>query len=62
MALKSKLSRLLYADGLEDRLVDLHDRVHSGGYRATPSRRVTIPKPDGGTRPLGVAATEDKIV
>ena len=52
----------MYADGLEGRLADLHDRVHSGAYRATPSRRVSIPKPDGGTRPLGVAAMEDKIV
>ena len=51
-----------YAQGLEGRLADLHDRVHSGAYRATPSRRVYIPKPDGGTRPLGVAALEDKIV
>ena len=52
----------MYGDGLEGRLADLHDRVHSGAYRATPSRRVNIPKPDGGTRPLGVAAIEDKIV
>jgi RNA-directed DNA polymerase len=52
----------MYAEGLEGRLADLHDRVHSGAYRATPSRRVNIPKPDGGTRPLGVAAIEDKIV
>ena len=51
-----------YAVGLEDRLVDLHDRVQRGAYRATPSRRVRIPKADGGTRPLGVAALEDKIV
>ena len=51
-----------YAVGLEDRLVDLHDRVQRGAYRATPSRRVKIPKADGGTRPLGVAALEDKIV
>ena len=51
-----------YAQGLEGRLVDLHERVHSGAYRAMPSRRVNIPKPDGGTRPLGVAAIEDKIV
>ena len=51
-----------YAVGLEDRLVDLHDRVQRGAYRATPSRRVNIPKADGGTRPLGVAALEDKIV
>ena len=52
----------MYAEGLEGRLADLHDRVHSGAYRATPSRRVNIPKPDGGARPLGVAAIEDKIV
>ena len=26
--------------GLEDRLVDLHSRVHRGAYRAKPSRRV----------------------
>ena len=51
-----------YEDGLEGRLLDLHGRVHSGAYRALPSRRVNIPKPDGGTRPLGVAALEDKIV
>ena len=49
-------------DGLEERLLDLHGRVHSGAYRALPSRRVEIPRPDGGTRPLGIAALEDKIV
>ena len=51
-----------YEDRLEERLLDLHGRVHSGAYRALPSRRVAIPKPDGGTRPLGIAALEDKIV
>ncbi|MGD0326488.1 MAG: reverse transcriptase domain-containing protein [Terriglobia bacterium] len=51
-----------YATGLEDRLVDLHSRVHRGTYRAQPSRRVYIPKPDGRQRPLGIAALEDKIV
>ena len=51
-----------YGEELEGRLPDLHRRVHTGAYRATPSRRVNIPKPDGGTRPLGVAALEDKIV
>ena len=51
-----------YEADLERKLEDLHRRVQSGGYRATPSRRVYIPKPDGGQRPLAVAALEDKIV
>jgi RNA-directed DNA polymerase len=51
-----------YEAELERRLADLHDRVHRGAYRALPSRRVYIPKPDGRQRPLAVAALEDKIV
>ena len=37
-----------YGQDLEENLRDLHARVHRGGYRARPSRRVFIPKPDGG--------------
>ena len=51
-----------YKTGLEDRLSDLHGRVHRGAYGAPPSRRVYIQKEDGRQRPLGVAALEDKIV
>src|SRR5215468_6673684 len=51
-----------YAADLEQNLADLHARVHSGAYRALPSRRVYIPKADGKQRPLGIAALEDKIV
>ena len=51
-----------YDVGLEDRLRDLHRRIHEGTYRAQPSRRVFIPKADGRQRPLGIAALEDKIV
>jgi RNA-directed DNA polymerase len=51
-----------YEPGLENRLVDLHGRVHRGAYRALPSRREYIPKSDGRRRPLGIAALEDKIV
>jgi RNA-directed DNA polymerase len=51
-----------YETGMEDRIVDLHRRIHRGAYRAQPSRRVYIPKADGQQRPLGIAALEDKIV
>jgi group II intron reverse transcriptase/maturase len=51
-----------YEEGLQDRLIDLKDRIHRGAYRAQPSRRVYIPKGDGRERPLGIAALEDKIV
>jgi len=51
-----------YETGLEDRLKDLHGRVHRGAYRALPSKRVYIPKANGKQRPLGIAALEDKIV
>ena len=51
-----------YEAELEDRLIDLYRRVHSGAYRAQPSRRVYIPKADGRQRPLGIAALEDKIL
>jgi RNA-directed DNA polymerase len=48
--------------GLEERLADLHGRIHRGAYRARPSRRTWIKKDDGRQRPLGIAALEDKIV
>ncbi len=51
-----------YGTDLEANLVDLHARLHRGAYRAQPSRRVYIPKPDGKERPLGIAALEDKVV
>jgi RNA-directed DNA polymerase len=51
-----------YEQHLERNLENLHARVHRGAYRALPSRRVYIPKPDGRQRPIAVAALEDKIV
>jgi len=51
-----------YESDLDRRIEDLHDRVHRGAYRAQPSRRRFIPKPDGRQRPLAIAALEDKIV
>jgi len=51
-----------YGEGLDARLCDLEARIHRGSYRAQPSLRGYIPKPDGRQRPLGIAALEDKIV
>ena len=51
-----------YAEGLDQRLTELHLRVHENRYRAKPVRRVWIAKEDGKRRPLGVPALEDKIL
>jgi len=51
-----------YGEGVEERLADLHERLHRGAYRAQPSRRMYIEKDDGRQRPIGIAALEDKIV
>ena len=44
-----------YEQNLEHNIEDLQRRVQRGAYRALPSRRVYIPKPDGQQRPLAVA-------
>ena len=51
-----------YGENLEEKLKDLHDRVHRGSYRARPARRTYIPKADGSQRPLSILCLEDKIV
>ena len=51
-----------YGQDLEARLEDLSGRLRRMSYRTKPVLRVEIPKANGGTRPLGVAALEDKIV
>jgi group II intron reverse transcriptase/maturase len=51
-----------YGQEVEANIVDLHERIHRGAYRAKPSLRIHMLKPDGRTRPLGIASLEDKIV
>lgn len=51
-----------YEQNLEHNLQALCEQVHTGRYRPLPVRRVLIPKSDGGKRPLGVPALEDKVV
>ncbi|MDE3075866.1 MAG: group II intron reverse transcriptase/maturase [Chloroflexota bacterium] len=52
-----------YGEDLEEHLQDLSGRLARGAYRASPVRRVYIPKADGRQqRPIGVPVLEDKIV
>ena len=51
-----------YEHDLENRIGDLHGRIHRGAFRAKPSKRVYIEKTDGRKRPLGIPSLEDKIV
>src|SRR5262249_7026503 len=51
-----------YGENLEEKLKELHDKVHRGSYRAHPARRTYIPKADGSKRPLSILCLEDKIV
>lgn len=51
-----------YEQGLEDRLVDLHGRLHRGAFRVQPSLRGRIDKADGSQRELGMPSLEDKLV
>ena len=51
-----------YAEHLDENLRDLHERLRSGRYQAAPVERVWIEKDDGGQRPIGKPAFEDKIV
>lgn len=50
-----------YGERLDERLLDLQDRIQRGSYHPQPVRRVLIPKGDGKTRPLGLVALEDKV-
>lgn len=51
-----------YGEGLEEKIRELHGRIHRGAYRPKPTRRTYIRKADGSQRPLGIATIEDKIV
>jgi len=50
------------ASGLERWLAGLREELVSKTYRPDPVRRVMIPKPDGGERPLGIPTIRDRVV
>lgn len=57
-----KMTWAKYSENYEERITDLHHRLHRGSYRAQPCKRAYIAKSDGKQRPLGITAVEDKVV
>ena len=59
------VDRITLADveeyGVERMLRELSGDLRAGLYRPAPARRVDIPKPDGGRRPLGIPTVRDRV-
>ena len=54
--------RLIESEGLEEWLSGIREDLRSKTYKPKPVRRVMIPKPGGGERPLGIPTIKDRVV
>jgi RNA-directed DNA polymerase len=48
--------------GLEEWLIGIRQELRNQTYQPQPVRRVMIPKPGGGERPLGIPSIKDRVV
>lgn len=51
-----------FGKDLQNRIQDLHKRIHTQKYKPQAVRRIWLTKPNGEKRPIGVTAVEDKVV
>ena len=49
------------ASGLSEWIAGLQEELTAKTYRPAPVRRVMIPKPGGGERPLGIPTIRDRV-
>ena len=54
--------RMIESEGLEEWLTGIREDLRSKTYKPKPVRRVKIPKPGGGERPLGIPTIKDRVV
>ena len=57
-----KMFAMIEVAGLETWLTELWMDLAAKTYKAAPVRRMMIPKPGGGERPLGIPTIRDRIV
>ncbi|MBW2580904.1 MAG: group II intron reverse transcriptase/maturase [Deltaproteobacteria bacterium] len=53
---------MVESGGVEEWLAGIREQLHSKAYKPQPVRRVMIPKPGGGKRPLGIPTIRDRVV
>ena len=57
-----KTFEMIESEGLEEWLSGIREELHSKTYLPEAVRRVMIPKPGGGERPLGIPTIKDRVV